>query len=127
MCAILTSPWPELTRPTYSSISLGLLPAASIRVGLEITTGIQLSFVVTRYWMVDPDAAKSRRRSPQRKVKAVGFEPTMYGLIERGGLSRIGSRRTVLFSELTGVDQLSRWIRVHFCEFTDATSTAFRG
>src|SRR5262249_41064794 len=39
ICAILTSPWPELTRPTYSSISFGLLPAASIRVGLAINLG----------------------------------------------------------------------------------------
>src|SRR5436305_9318295 len=30
----------EFTRPKYSSISLGLLPAASIRVGAEINLGI---------------------------------------------------------------------------------------
>ena len=39
MCAMLAWLSPELTRPTYSSINLGLLPAASTRVGLEISVG----------------------------------------------------------------------------------------
>jgi hypothetical protein len=33
MCATLTRPSPVLTRPTYSSISFGLVPAASTRDG----------------------------------------------------------------------------------------------
>src|SRR5262249_46592730 len=32
--------WPELTRPAYSSIRFGGVPAASIRVGLSISVGM---------------------------------------------------------------------------------------
>ena len=37
---MLTPVVDEFTRPMYSSMSLGLLPAASTRVGCEITVGI---------------------------------------------------------------------------------------
>ena len=39
MCAMLTSCVPEFTRPTYSSISFGLLPDASTRAGRAINVG----------------------------------------------------------------------------------------
>src|ERR1017187_3148604 len=39
MCATLVALVAEFTRPTYSSISLGLLPAASTRVGLAMNVG----------------------------------------------------------------------------------------
>jgi len=40
MWAMLICPCWELTRPMYSSINFGLLPAASIRVGVGINVGI---------------------------------------------------------------------------------------
>jgi hypothetical protein len=40
MCAMLVWLVAEFTRPTNSSMSLGLLPAASIRVGLGMKVGI---------------------------------------------------------------------------------------
>src|ERR1051326_8727461 len=40
MCATLAAEVFELTRPMYSSISLGLLPAASMRVGCVIRVGM---------------------------------------------------------------------------------------
>src|SRR5437868_1970173 len=40
MCARLTASVLELTRPTYSSIAFGLLPAATMRVGLLISSGM---------------------------------------------------------------------------------------
>ncbi len=43
MGAILTADSPLLARPTYSSISFGLLPAASMRVGFSISVGISIS------------------------------------------------------------------------------------
>lgn len=42
MWAILTAVEPVLTRPTYSSISLGLLPAGVMRVGVEMSWGMGL-------------------------------------------------------------------------------------
>src|SRR5215471_18721415 len=44
MCATLRTGVPVLTRPTYSSINLGLFPAASTRVGVAILVGT-LSFL----------------------------------------------------------------------------------
>lgn len=43
MCATLTPSVREFTRPTYSSIIFGLLPAASIRVGFSINVGMKLA------------------------------------------------------------------------------------
>src|SRR5260370_24705687 len=43
MCATLVVLVEEFTRPIYSSISLGLLPAASMRVGLGINVGTVFS------------------------------------------------------------------------------------
>ena len=43
MCAILRLPSPVLARPTYSSISLGGLPAAATRLGSRISSGITAS------------------------------------------------------------------------------------
>lgn len=43
MCAMLSACVPEFTRPTYSSISLGLFPAASTRVGRGISLGAVIS------------------------------------------------------------------------------------
>ena len=40
MCATLTRVSPVFTRPTYSSISFGLVPAASTRDGDSISSGI---------------------------------------------------------------------------------------
>src|SRR6476646_8100635 len=39
MRATLTDAWPELTRPAYSSIVFGLLPAAAMTVGRGISVG----------------------------------------------------------------------------------------
>ena len=39
MWATLTASWPLFSRPTYSSMSLGLFPAASTRVGEEMSVG----------------------------------------------------------------------------------------
>jgi hypothetical protein len=47
MCAMLVWLVVEFTRPTNSSIRLGLLPAASIRVGLAMNVGI----VFLRRWL----------------------------------------------------------------------------
>jgi hypothetical protein len=44
MCAMLTASSRLLTRPMNSSINFGLLPAASIRVGLAISVGMGCSF-----------------------------------------------------------------------------------
>src|SRR5688572_32552544 len=41
MCATLSASVFELTRPTYSSMRLGLLPAASMVVGLSISVGMR--------------------------------------------------------------------------------------
>jgi len=43
MCATLAEAVCELTRPIYSSMSLGLLPAAWIRVGWGMRVGIRLA------------------------------------------------------------------------------------
>src|ERR1700752_341335 len=43
MCATLTRSSPVLTRPAYSSMSFGLVPAASTRLGLSISSGIALN------------------------------------------------------------------------------------
>src|SRR6186997_1956218 len=40
MRATLTDEWPEFTRPAYSSIFLGMLPAAAMTVGAGINEGI---------------------------------------------------------------------------------------
>ena len=40
MCAMLSRDSPEFTRPMYSSMIFGLLPAAVMRVGVEIIVGI---------------------------------------------------------------------------------------
>jgi hypothetical protein len=40
---MLTVASPLLTRPTYSSMTFGLLPAASVRVGVSISVGIVFS------------------------------------------------------------------------------------
>jgi hypothetical protein len=40
MCAMLTAPVRVFTRPTTSSMSFGLLPAAVMRVGCSIRVGI---------------------------------------------------------------------------------------
>jgi hypothetical protein len=40
MRATLTLAWPEFTRPAYSSIRLGLFPAAAITVGCGMRVGI---------------------------------------------------------------------------------------
>src|SRR5947209_13290772 len=42
ICAMLTAEVPELTRPTYSSINFGLLPAAVTRLGWEISMGFAI-------------------------------------------------------------------------------------
>jgi hypothetical protein len=42
MWAMLTADSPVLTRPTYSSMSFGLLPAAVIHEGFSISVGIVL-------------------------------------------------------------------------------------
>jgi hypothetical protein len=39
MCATLASAVDEFTRPMYSSINFGLLPADVIRVGFEMNVG----------------------------------------------------------------------------------------
>jgi hypothetical protein len=52
MWAILTADSPLVTRPTYSSIRFGLLPAASMRVGFSIRVGI----VFLRAWCVCVEA-----------------------------------------------------------------------
>src|ERR1700688_4669194 len=44
MWATLTAEVFELTRPMYSSMSLGLLPAAWIRVGWGMSVGMSLGF-----------------------------------------------------------------------------------
>jgi hypothetical protein len=44
MWATLAAEVFELTRPMYSSMSLGLLPAAWIRVGWEMSVGMVLGF-----------------------------------------------------------------------------------
>jgi hypothetical protein len=41
MCAMLAAEVFEVTRPMYSSINLGLLPAAAMRVGCGISVGIR--------------------------------------------------------------------------------------
>jgi hypothetical protein len=43
---MLTAEVPELTRPTYSSINFGLLPAAVTRLGWEISMG----FVIREHY-----------------------------------------------------------------------------
>jgi hypothetical protein len=43
MWAMLTAESAELTRPTYSSISFGLFPTASTRVGPSIHLGMAWS------------------------------------------------------------------------------------
>src|SRR5512147_1214331 len=43
MCATLTRDSPFFTRPTYSSMSLGLLPAAVTRIGAAMCTGMRLT------------------------------------------------------------------------------------
>src|SRR5262245_48072529 len=50
MCATLTAVVPEFTRPTYSSMFLGLLPAATMHVALGIRIGVAMSasFVAER-------------------------------------------------------------------------------
>jgi hypothetical protein len=40
MCAMLSRDLPEFTRPMNSSMIFGLLPAAVIRVGVEISRSI---------------------------------------------------------------------------------------
>src|SRR5262245_51545875 len=61
MWATLTRPSPVLTRPTYSSISFGLVPAASTRDGCSISFGIDPGYTkvmervpvmrgVTHFW-----------------------------------------------------------------------------
>jgi hypothetical protein len=40
MRAMLTREWPELTTPTNSSMSFGLLPAARMRVGAWMSLGM---------------------------------------------------------------------------------------
>src|SRR5207244_7194785 len=45
MCATLTVLVPELTRPMYSSIAFGRLPAATIRVGDGTWTGTSRAMV----------------------------------------------------------------------------------
>src|SRR5262249_54157564 len=42
MCAMLTALVPEFTRPTYSSMLLGLLPAATMRVAFGIRIGVAM-------------------------------------------------------------------------------------
>jgi hypothetical protein len=44
MWATLAAEVLELTRPTYSSISLGLLPAEVMRVGCGMSVGMGLEF-----------------------------------------------------------------------------------
>jgi hypothetical protein len=43
MCAILIAVVPELTRPMYSSIDLGLVPAAAMRFGELMCRGMELA------------------------------------------------------------------------------------
>src|SRR5688572_29621589 len=43
MRATLSASWRELTRPMYSSITLGRFPAAATRVGFSISVGMTLS------------------------------------------------------------------------------------
>src|SRR5271156_5751693 len=47
MCAMLVDVVWELTRPMYSSMSLGLLPADWMRVGCEISVGMGILFPVS--------------------------------------------------------------------------------
>ena len=42
MCAMLSRDSPVFTRPMYSSMIFGLLPAAVMRVGVEISVGIAM-------------------------------------------------------------------------------------
>jgi hypothetical protein len=42
MCAMLSRDSPEFTRPMYSSMIFGLLPAAVMRVGVEMSVGIAI-------------------------------------------------------------------------------------
>ena len=42
--ATLTPAWPEFTRPAYSSMRLGLLPAGAMTVGCGIKVGMMRLF-----------------------------------------------------------------------------------
>src|SRR4030095_9441030 len=64
MCATLTAVVREFTRPTYSSMSFGLLPAATMRVAFGIRTGVRMVASL----VVEGKAVRER----QRRVLAAG-------------------------------------------------------
>jgi hypothetical protein len=50
MRATLVLVWPEFTRPAYSSIVLGVLPAAWMMVGFSISLGMGWSPIAQHCW-----------------------------------------------------------------------------
>src|SRR6185436_6906076 len=64
MCATLTAVVPEFTRPTYSSMSLGLLPAATMRVAFGIRIGVAMCASLV--------GERKAVRECQRRVLAAG-------------------------------------------------------
>ena len=96
MWAMLTWLLPEFTRPMNSSISFGLLPAASIRVGVEIRVGISVWLLVRTG---DPDSASSYQAKEDYFLSSLSF-----------GLSSWGKRISALTASfpLAGADVTNR-------------------
>src|SRR5690606_16130780 len=69
MWATLTASWPLFTRPTYSAICLGLLPAAWMMVGFSMSCGIGLLAGTDHSprRRLEPEAAASKHREMVRR------------------------------------------------------------
>ena len=83
MRAMLKALWPELTRPTYSSIRFGGVPAGGTTVGAEMSLGIADQFTAetglrrkppwgVSHIMAAPHAAADTRRLLHLRIQHVG-------------------------------------------------------
>src|SRR5829696_8781333 len=90
MWATLTRSSPVFTRPAYSSMSFGLVPAASTRLGLSISCGIR----ATLQPLADRGRAPAgegveqlggRRRGVQRLAVLRAQEALLHRVVEQRG------------------------------------------
>src|SRR3954470_9864667 len=90
MWATLTRSSLVLTRPAYSSISFGLVPAASTRLGLSISSGMAARLQPLAHGGRPPaphrvEQLLGRLRDVQRAAVLLAQEALVDGVVEEGG------------------------------------------